>query len=210
MPKIISIEGSKVKIGNEDGKVTTAPLASLTFASPKVGDQVEVFKDGGDLIINRVKGAAGAKMPKVNISKKVWMIGGGVLAAVLLVVCGICFLPGMLDEDLRTQSTYPEYYKNLKEEKEAFSKALEACNKAAEAKLRANGVTVEYKWDDLDSVSKVVQENDDGVATIMLSDVKPTGGDMEYKNFGMRDYDCYVNVSGTSVQEVYVSWTAKD
>ncbi len=214
MPKIISIDGSKVKIGNEDGKVTTAPIASLTFANPKVGDQVEVFKDGSDLIINRIKGAAGSKMPKVKMTKKVWMIGGGVLAAVVLIVCGICFLPGMLDKDLKTPSTYPKYYKNLKEEKEAFANALVACNKAAESKMSSKGITTEYKWDDLDAISKDVYEDEDsGAAVIVLQNVKPTGGDMVYKSsFGdqERDYDCEANIGGNNVQNVSITWSDKN
>lgn len=215
MPKIIGIEGSKVKIGNEDGKVTTAPVASLTFANPKIGDQVEVFKDGNNLIINKTKSAKGAKMSGVKISKKVWMIGGGVLTAVILVVCGICFLPGMLDKDLSTPSTYPKYYKNLKEEKEAFANALEACNRAAESKMKSNGIKTEYQWDDIDAVSKNVYEDEDsGATTIILSRVKPTGGDTEYKtSYGstnVRDYDCETNLSGTSVQDISILWSEKN
>jgi hypothetical protein len=70
MPKIISINGAKVKLGDESGKVTTVPIAALTFAGPKVGDQVEVFKDGSDVIVNRAK-AQGVAMPKVGVNKKI-------------------------------------------------------------------------------------------------------------------------------------------
>ncbi len=55
MAQILQINGAEVKIGQEDGKVITVPLASLQFANPQAGDQVEVYKDGDNYIIRRVE-----------------------------------------------------------------------------------------------------------------------------------------------------------
>ena len=99
---------------------------------------------------------------------------------------------------------------NLKEEKEAYAKALEACNKAAASKLKAKGVTTEYEWSDLDAVRKGVDKDDNGTAYIYFYDVQPTGGDKEYKSYGARDYDCKTNTAGSSVQDVYILWSEKD
>lgn len=60
MSEILSIEGAKVKIGEEGGKVTTVPIASLNYAGPKVGDKVDVYKDGENYIVKRSGNASGA------------------------------------------------------------------------------------------------------------------------------------------------------
>lgn len=54
MAEILSINGAEVKIGEDDGKVVTAPIATLQFANPQVGDKVEVFRDGDTFIIKKV------------------------------------------------------------------------------------------------------------------------------------------------------------
>lgn len=53
MAEILSINGSEVKIGEDDGKVITTPLASLQFANPQVGDKVDVYRDGKEFIIKK-------------------------------------------------------------------------------------------------------------------------------------------------------------
>lgn len=53
MAEILSINGAEVKIGEDDGKVVTTPIASLQFANPKVGDKVDVYRDGKNFIIKR-------------------------------------------------------------------------------------------------------------------------------------------------------------
>lgn len=57
MAEILSLEGTTVKIGTENGKVTSVPIASLAFANPVVGDKVSVYKDGEKFIIKRVSSA---------------------------------------------------------------------------------------------------------------------------------------------------------
>ena len=57
MAEILSINGAEVKIGEADGKVVTAPIASLQFANPQVGDKVDVYRDGKDFIIKKTDGA---------------------------------------------------------------------------------------------------------------------------------------------------------
>lgn len=58
MAEILSINGSQVKIGEDDGKVITTPLASLQFANPQVGDKVDVYRDGKDFIIKKSGGSS--------------------------------------------------------------------------------------------------------------------------------------------------------
>lgn len=60
MAEILSINGSQVKIGEDDGKVITTPLASLQFANPQVGDKVDVYRDGKDFIIKKSGGSSSA------------------------------------------------------------------------------------------------------------------------------------------------------
>lgn len=57
MAEIISISGSEVKIGQDDGKVTTVPIASIHYANPREGDKVQVYKDGKNYIVQRADAA---------------------------------------------------------------------------------------------------------------------------------------------------------
>ena len=54
MSEIVSIEGDIVRIGDDDGKMVSVPIASLKFANPKVGDKVKVFKEKNVTIVNKV------------------------------------------------------------------------------------------------------------------------------------------------------------
>lgn len=210
MAKIISIEGVKVKVGGDDGKITTVPIASLTFPNPKVGDQVEIFKDGNNIIVNKTK-AKNRGERKIKINKKAVIISGSIIVGIILIVCAVLFLPMAFDEDLRSQSSYPKYFSNLKEEKVAFTRALQSCNEAAESKMRSNGVTVEYGETDINIIRKGIGgDYEDEAAYIYLSDVNPTGGDTEYKSYGLRDYDCETNMNGNSVRKIYILWDDKD
>ena len=53
MAEILKIESDKVKIGTDDGKVITAPIATIGYANPKEGDKVKVYKDGNSYIIKK-------------------------------------------------------------------------------------------------------------------------------------------------------------
>lgn len=55
MAEILAIEGNKVKIGVEGGKIVTVPIASINYASPSVGDSVKVFKDKDEYIVTKEK-----------------------------------------------------------------------------------------------------------------------------------------------------------
>lgn len=57
MAEIISIEGSKVKIGQDDGKVITVPISAIKYENPKVGDKVKVYKDGKTFYVNKTSGS---------------------------------------------------------------------------------------------------------------------------------------------------------
>ena len=56
MSEIININGTTVKIGEDDGTVTTVPIASIGFSSPQIGDKVKVYKDGDGYFVKKVDG----------------------------------------------------------------------------------------------------------------------------------------------------------
>lgn len=60
MAKIISIDGDEVKIGGNDGQVTTVNKTMVKYAGAKVGDEVEVYRDGEGYIVT-TKGNASAQ-----------------------------------------------------------------------------------------------------------------------------------------------------
>ena len=53
MAEILALENNEVKIGEENGGITSVPLASLHFANPQVGDKVKVYRDGDTVIVKR-------------------------------------------------------------------------------------------------------------------------------------------------------------
>ena len=129
------------------------------------------------------------------------IICAGVIGGIALIVCAVIFLPKILDKDLGTASSYPNVFANLKEEKAAFSKALETCNKAATAQSKKGA---EYNWDDIDAVKKNIYDYD-GKQVIRLEDVNPTGGNTQ-RGSDKRSYDCYTTISGDSVEYLYISY----
>lgn len=149
---------------------------------------------------------------KVSDNKhKIIIISG--LCAFLVIVAVVCaiVIPKSIDNDADYPSSFPDYFSNLKEEKEAFARALSSCNKAAEAKLAANGIKTEYRETNLDIINRYAGYNDRiNAAYIELGNVNPTGGDTEYKDYGPRTYHCYANISGASVYELYVVWDEKN
>ena len=54
MAEILKIEGDKVKIGTDDSKVVTVPIAAIGYPDPQEGDQVKLYKDGNTYIIKKV------------------------------------------------------------------------------------------------------------------------------------------------------------
>lgn len=55
MAEIIKIDGATVKVGKDDGKVISVPIACLAFSNPKVGDEVKLYKDGDNFIVRLAK-----------------------------------------------------------------------------------------------------------------------------------------------------------
>lgn len=53
MAEILNINNNEVKIGTDDGKVITTPIATLNFPNPQVGDKVKVYQDGDSYIIQQ-------------------------------------------------------------------------------------------------------------------------------------------------------------
>ncbi len=73
MAEIININGADVKIGQDDGKVVTVPIASIKYANPREGDKVQVYKDGKDYIVQRAEGCANGDGKSVNKHVFVWV-----------------------------------------------------------------------------------------------------------------------------------------
>lgn len=76
MAEILSINGAEVKIGVEGGKIATVPIASLQFANPQVGDQVEVYQDGKEYIVKKTASAgacADGEGKSINKHVFVWV-----------------------------------------------------------------------------------------------------------------------------------------
>ena len=83
MAEILSINGAEVKIGMEGGKIATVPIASLQFANPQVGDQVEVYQDGKEYIVKKTASAgACADGEGKSINKHVFVWVGNFLFGV--------------------------------------------------------------------------------------------------------------------------------
>ena len=80
MAEILKIEGDKVKIGLESGKVVTVPLNSMSYDNPGVGDKVKIYKDGDKYIIAKDGSSLGGIMGtdskgnrKINKHLFVWL-----------------------------------------------------------------------------------------------------------------------------------------
>lgn len=78
MSEILKINGSEVKIGEDNGEVVTVPIASLQFSNPQVGDKVEVFRDGKEYIVRRknearCEGVDGDGVRTINKHVFVWV-----------------------------------------------------------------------------------------------------------------------------------------
>lgn len=54
MAEILKINEKEVKIGTDDGKVATVPIASIAYPDPQEGDKVNVYKDGSSYIVKKV------------------------------------------------------------------------------------------------------------------------------------------------------------
>ena len=54
MSKIIKIEGDKISIGTDDGKIKEVRSSDVNF-SPAIGDEVEVFENDGLVIVFKKK-----------------------------------------------------------------------------------------------------------------------------------------------------------
>ena len=92
----------------------------------------------------KINNRNGLNKSKSNNKTKFAIVGGACIALIIAIVCVVIFVPK--DDDANYPSSYPDYFSNLKEEKEAFSKALATCNKAAESKLAAKGIKTQICW----------------------------------------------------------------
>ena len=58
MAEILKISETEVKIGTDDGKVATVPIASVGYANPREGDKVTLYKDGNSYIVKKAAAPA--------------------------------------------------------------------------------------------------------------------------------------------------------
>lgn len=66
MAEIISIEDSKVKIGLDSGKIAVVPIAVITYANPKRGDEVRVYKEDDEIVVNKVHSQHDTDTKRIN------------------------------------------------------------------------------------------------------------------------------------------------
>ena len=66
MSEIISIDGTKVKIGVDGGKIAVVPIAAIAYANPRDGDKVSVYKDGDEVIVKKLGAVASDKSKRIN------------------------------------------------------------------------------------------------------------------------------------------------
>lgn len=83
MSQIIRIEETEVLIGADDQSIIRVPIEAVNYADPRVGDAVNVFRDGENTIItraadrqNEVQTASSASNVKERVMNKhlfVWL-----------------------------------------------------------------------------------------------------------------------------------------
>lgn len=53
MAEILKISDNQVKIGTDEGKVITVPIATINYPNPKEGDQVKIYKDSNTYFVKK-------------------------------------------------------------------------------------------------------------------------------------------------------------
>jgi hypothetical protein len=67
--EIISIDGAKVKVGLDNSKIATVPIAVIAYANPKAGDEIKIYKDGDETVIKKVGSAnTDSRSPVIHIN----------------------------------------------------------------------------------------------------------------------------------------------
>ena len=54
MAEIVAIDGATVRVGGEDGAISSLPIAALRYSNPQVGDQVRVYRDASETVVTKV------------------------------------------------------------------------------------------------------------------------------------------------------------
>ena len=78
MAEILKINEKTVKIGTDDGKIITVPIACIAYPNPKEEDEVKVYEDGETYVIKKVAShespkSAPAGTRKINKHVFVWV-----------------------------------------------------------------------------------------------------------------------------------------
>ncbi len=80
MAEILKINEKEVKIGTDDGKVVTVPLANINYEGPEEGDKVNLYKDDKSYIVVRAGSSVDGLMStdakgnrKINKHLFVWV-----------------------------------------------------------------------------------------------------------------------------------------
>lgn len=71
MAQILKIDGNKVKIGTDDGKVITVPISSIAYPDPRENDAVKVYQDGKEYIIKKASTSNSFYQEDADGSKKI-------------------------------------------------------------------------------------------------------------------------------------------
>ena len=80
MAEILKINEKEAKIGTDDGKVVTVPLANINYEEPEEGDKVNLYKDDKSYIVVRAGSSVDGLMStdakgnrKINKHLFVWV-----------------------------------------------------------------------------------------------------------------------------------------
>ena len=132
----------------------------------------------------------------------------GVIGGIIIIGTALAIiLPIALDKDLHAASAYPSMYNNLKEEKKAFSSALNLCNARAQKKINSYhdgsyGRNRNYNQTDPEALKTMVDEEKQH---IIFYDVAPTDDNGKVQYYSDYKYTCATNKEGTAVIEVSIN-----
>ena len=75
MAEILGIDQTSVKLGDNNGSVSRVPIAYINYPNPKIGDKVNIYKDGNGFVITKLGGSTINSSSEKSINKHffVWV-----------------------------------------------------------------------------------------------------------------------------------------
>ncbi|MEE3362124.1 MAG: TM2 domain-containing protein [Anaerovoracaceae bacterium] len=60
MSRILKVDNGTVVIGTDDGGIENVPFSALNFSAPRVGENVDIYRNGDQVIVSRADAPGGA------------------------------------------------------------------------------------------------------------------------------------------------------